>query len=308
MKTDLVAGPMPEYRRNRVQGGTYFVTLALADRRSDLLVRGIDALRGSLAHEAPLSVPDRRLGGPAGTHACGVDASRGRRRVLHALGTDQTLVLGGDTTGRGPLGLPRSQGRARALAAPLLGTHGARRGGFLPAPHPTLDSCGPRSRECRHVRGLDALAVNHRPGRAGLASRPLAVAPHQIVVDQLPGAVVAQTDEPSRDHAPGRETSRNRPPARPTAQDVADDIDDIAHRPGPLAATRRLTRQERRQDIPFGIGPVASIAPLRAAIMSSGGRGPHRGLVERSVTLTKRDLPRLHCPVIPATVETASKS
>ncbi len=40
---------MPEYRRNRVEGGTYFFTLALADRRSDLLVREIIALRASVA-------------------------------------------------------------------------------------------------------------------------------------------------------------------------------------------------------------------------------------------------------------------
>ena len=40
---------MPEYRRNRVQGGTYFFTLALADRRSERLVREIDALRAAVA-------------------------------------------------------------------------------------------------------------------------------------------------------------------------------------------------------------------------------------------------------------------
>lgn len=40
---------MPDYRRNRVPGGTYFFTLALADRRSDLLVREIDALRAAVA-------------------------------------------------------------------------------------------------------------------------------------------------------------------------------------------------------------------------------------------------------------------
>jgi putative transposase len=36
---------MPEYRRHRVPGGTYFFTLALSDRRSDLLVREIARLR-----------------------------------------------------------------------------------------------------------------------------------------------------------------------------------------------------------------------------------------------------------------------
>lgn len=36
---------MPNYRRNRVPGGTYFFTVCLADRRSNLLVAQIDALR-----------------------------------------------------------------------------------------------------------------------------------------------------------------------------------------------------------------------------------------------------------------------
>ncbi len=40
---------MPDYRRNRVEGGTYFFTLALADRRSDLLVQEVAALRASVA-------------------------------------------------------------------------------------------------------------------------------------------------------------------------------------------------------------------------------------------------------------------
>ncbi|WP_051657185.1 MULTISPECIES: REP-associated tyrosine transposase [Acidiphilium] len=39
---------MPEYRRNHVEGGTYFFTVALADRRSDLLVKDVDALRASV--------------------------------------------------------------------------------------------------------------------------------------------------------------------------------------------------------------------------------------------------------------------
>jgi putative transposase len=36
---------MPDYRRNRVPGGTFFFTANLLDRRSDLLVTQIDALR-----------------------------------------------------------------------------------------------------------------------------------------------------------------------------------------------------------------------------------------------------------------------
>jgi putative transposase len=36
---------MPDYRRNHVPGGTYFFTVNLLDRRSNLLVAHIDALR-----------------------------------------------------------------------------------------------------------------------------------------------------------------------------------------------------------------------------------------------------------------------
>ena len=39
---------MPDYRRNRVPGATYFFTVSLHDRRSDLLVRHIDALRDAV--------------------------------------------------------------------------------------------------------------------------------------------------------------------------------------------------------------------------------------------------------------------
>ena len=39
---------MPDYRRNRVSGGTFFFTVNLLDRRSDLLVRHIDAPRAAV--------------------------------------------------------------------------------------------------------------------------------------------------------------------------------------------------------------------------------------------------------------------
>jgi putative transposase len=39
---------MPDYRRNRVPGGTFFFTVNLLDRRSTLLVARIDALRGAV--------------------------------------------------------------------------------------------------------------------------------------------------------------------------------------------------------------------------------------------------------------------
>jgi putative transposase len=39
---------MPGYRRNRVPGGTYFFTVNLANRRSDLLVREVETLRSAI--------------------------------------------------------------------------------------------------------------------------------------------------------------------------------------------------------------------------------------------------------------------
>ncbi len=39
---------MPDYRRNRIPGGTFFFTVNLRDRRSDLLVAQIDLLRGAV--------------------------------------------------------------------------------------------------------------------------------------------------------------------------------------------------------------------------------------------------------------------
>ena len=39
---------MPNYHRNRVPGGTYFFTANLLDRKSDLLVTHVDALRGAV--------------------------------------------------------------------------------------------------------------------------------------------------------------------------------------------------------------------------------------------------------------------
>jgi putative transposase len=44
---------MPDYRRNRVPGGTFFFTVDLLDRRSNLLVARIGALREAVRQVAP---------------------------------------------------------------------------------------------------------------------------------------------------------------------------------------------------------------------------------------------------------------
>jgi putative transposase len=42
---------MPTYRRNHVPGGVYFFTVAIAERRRDLLVRHIDQLKAAIRQE-----------------------------------------------------------------------------------------------------------------------------------------------------------------------------------------------------------------------------------------------------------------
>jgi putative transposase len=39
---------MSDYRRDRVEGGTFFFTVNLANRRSELLVREIETLRAAI--------------------------------------------------------------------------------------------------------------------------------------------------------------------------------------------------------------------------------------------------------------------
>jgi putative transposase len=43
---------MPDDRRNRAPGGTFFFTVNLANRRSDLSVRDLEPLRAAVAKSA----------------------------------------------------------------------------------------------------------------------------------------------------------------------------------------------------------------------------------------------------------------
>ena len=57
---------MSRYRRAQMQGATYFFTVNLLNRRSDLLVRHIDLLReNGPCHSLASPVPYRCVGGPA---------------------------------------------------------------------------------------------------------------------------------------------------------------------------------------------------------------------------------------------------
>jgi hypothetical protein len=51
-----LVGTMPDYRCNRVPGGTYFFTVNLLERNSTLLVAHIDALRDAVRTRRPFHI------------------------------------------------------------------------------------------------------------------------------------------------------------------------------------------------------------------------------------------------------------
>ena len=53
---------MVQYRRYRVAGGTYFFTVTLLERQSDLLVRHIDVLRAAFRRVRSPVAPNPRSG------------------------------------------------------------------------------------------------------------------------------------------------------------------------------------------------------------------------------------------------------
>jgi len=63
---------MPDYRRCRVPGGTFFFMVNLLDR-SHLLVTQIDALREAIRRVRARTAPRRRLDRPSRPHALLVD-------------------------------------------------------------------------------------------------------------------------------------------------------------------------------------------------------------------------------------------
>jgi REP-associated tyrosine transposase len=84
---------MVRYRRNRVEGGTYFFTVTLADRRSSALVDHIPALRAAFRiarHERPFSI-DAIVVLPEHLHVL-MTLPPDRRRLFWSLAQDQGSV------------------------------------------------------------------------------------------------------------------------------------------------------------------------------------------------------------------------
>src|SRR5690349_18368545 len=121
---------MPHYRRNRVRGGTFFFAVNLLDRRLDLLVRHVDALRDAVRRvrtRAPFRADASRAPRP---HALPVELAERRRRLPRPLARDQDRVRQVVARLRTAIGGYDQPRRTRYLAAPLLGAHNPRPEGF----------------------------------------------------------------------------------------------------------------------------------------------------------------------------------
>src|SRR5258708_2849908 len=113
---------MVRYRRNFVPGGTYFFTVTLADRRSCALVEHVGASRNAFRtarRERPFTI-DAVVILPDHLHVVmtlppGDPDFSGRWRRIKGLFTH--AVDAGDAH------RPQPQGRARTVAAPVLGAH-----------------------------------------------------------------------------------------------------------------------------------------------------------------------------------------
>ena len=93
--------------------------------------------------------------------------------------------------------------------------------------------------------GLDALAGEHGRCWAGLAPGPLAVEHDQVMVDRLPCAGGAESDEPA---IHGRDRGKvfwQQAPGGTAAQDIEDGVDDLPHLPLAMSATTAWRSQQR---------------------------------------------------------------
>jgi hypothetical protein len=107
-----------------------------------------------------------------------------------------------------------------------------------------------------------------------MAADAFAVSHEQMVIDRLPGAVIAEPSKPAIDGGRRWEAVGQHLPSTAGAQCVEVRVNDLAHRPLALTSAQAWRRQKWLQDHPFAIGQVTSIAQPHAAMLRAGGRGP----------------------------------
>jgi hypothetical protein len=111
------------YRRNRVAGGTYFFTVTLRDRSSDILVRHVRLLRGTflaVRMERPFTIDRHRY--LAGSLACHLDFAGWRRGLFRALAGNQ-IPLHARTARLWDIVDLRRSWRISIMATPILGAY-----------------------------------------------------------------------------------------------------------------------------------------------------------------------------------------
>src|SRR5258707_12030115 len=112
---------------------------------------------------------------------------------------------------------------------------------------------------------LDGLAVQDRSGWLRIATSGPTDVRSQVIVQLLPGAVVAPATEVGPGSAPGDEVTRDHPPLSATPGHVADGIEDRTQ-VGARAAKRFGRRQERLQDCPLCVAQVRWVGDTRHAL------------------------------------------
>jgi DNA invertase Pin-like site-specific DNA recombinase len=106
---------IPDYRRNRVPGGTFFFTVNLLDRRSNLLVTNIDALRDAVRSLAEPFLDTTSDFAEIIFATLGVAAKLERRRILERTARGRADAKEkGVKFGRKPTLTLRQQKEARA--------------------------------------------------------------------------------------------------------------------------------------------------------------------------------------------------
>src|SRR6266852_7081643 len=112
---------------------------------------------------------------------------------------------------------------------------------------------------------LDGLAVQDCSGRLRIAASGPTDIRSQVVVQLLPGAVVAPATEVGPGSAPGHEVTRDHPPLSATPGHLADGIEDRTQ-VGARPAKRFGRRQERLQDHPLRVAQVRRVGDTRHAL------------------------------------------
>ncbi len=199
-----------------------------ARRSSVLMPSGADGRRADLV----LGLPDD-LDGDAG-------------RLGDALGGVGGIGEGAQDEGEAPPRRPQQRDgavavlhRGRVALQDQRAAVGVHHGVALAPPHLLARVVAARP---AGLAALDALAVDHRGRRAGVAPGVLAVEHDQVVGQRLPHARVAECGEPAVDGLVRREALRQHAPGDAAAQDVEDRVDDLAHRPGRWPSDRRWGR------------------------------------------------------------------